>query len=107
MTIAPTNVLVSARFASDSTAESEPGAGFDTGRNSEISNNREKNRRLFRICLKIIELCPKSANFVERQGVNREFCGNLPERLRTKRLSHFSARFRKLTGSEQEIRVTF
>ena len=35
--------------------------------------NRENNREIFRFGLKIVEFCPKFANFLPRQGINREF----------------------------------
>src|SRR5438270_14073831 len=57
--------------------------------------NREKNRGISRSGLEIVEFCPKSANFVQRQGINREFCGFPTKLLSTRWLGPFSGRFKK------------
>ena len=63
--------------------------------------NREENRGIFEFDLKIVEFCPKSANFALDQGINREFCGYLPNLPSTKQLAPFRVRFKKITGNYQ------
>src|SRR5207237_5528689 len=69
----------------------------------QFDKNREKNRGVFRSGLEIVELCSKSANFVQRQGIIREFRGFPANSLSTRRLDAFSGRLKKLTGNYQGI----
>src|SRR5207302_6676915 len=68
--------------------------------------NREKNRGVSDSVSQIVEFCPKSANFVRRQGINREFRGYLAKLLSTRWLDPVSGRCKKLTGNYQEILLT-
>jgi hypothetical protein len=36
-------------------------------------NNRENNREFFRFRFKIIEICPKTLNLLQKQGISRDF----------------------------------
>jgi hypothetical protein len=71
-------------------------AGFG---NVHKAKNREKNREFLDSDLKIVEFCPKSVNFVQKQGINREFCGYLPKLLSTRWLVLILVGFKKLTGN--------
>jgi zinc protease len=62
---------------------------------------REKKRGFPKLGLEIVELCPKSANFLQKQGISREFFGFLPKVLSTKPL--VSGRFKKLAGNYRAI----
>jgi hypothetical protein len=65
--------------------------------------NRENNREFFEFDHKIIEFCPKSANFLQEQGINREFCGYPAKLLSTNQLIVIFVGFKKLTGNYQGI----
>jgi hypothetical protein len=39
---------------------------------AEIHENRKKNREFSGLGPKIVDLCPKSANFLEKQGISRQ-----------------------------------
>jgi hypothetical protein len=69
----------------------------------EIPKNREFNRKFSDSTLKIIELCQKSENFVQKQGINREFCGYLAKLFSTTCLVPILYGFKKLTGNYQGI----
>ena len=73
------------------------------GIHEEKPKNREINREFSRFGLEIVEFCPKSANFVQEQGINRKFCGFPAKLLSTRRLGPISARFKKLTGNYQGL----
>lgn len=62
-----------------------------------------KTGKFFEFSIGIVEFCRKSANFILRQGTNREFCGNLPRLLSIKQLVSFALRCRKLSGNLQGI----
>jgi hypothetical protein len=63
------------------------------------ANNRENNREFFELASRNREFCPKAANFVREQGINREFCGYLAKLLFTKWLVPTLLGFKKLTGN--------
>src|SRR4029077_5169949 len=64
--------------------------------------NKEKYRAFFESDLESIEFCPKSASFVQNQGINREFCGFLSNVRSTKYLL-LCAGFKKITGNYQGV----
>ena len=57
--------------------------------------DRGNDRGSFRIDAKIVEFCPKSANFVQRQGNNRDICGFPSKPPLTNCLAAFSPGFQK------------
>ena len=75
------------------------GLNGTAGQTGEPDENREKNRGVSDSDPKIVEFCPKSANILQRQGINREFCGYLPKLLSTKWLVTILVGFKKLTGN--------
>jgi hypothetical protein len=66
-----------------------------------IARNRDKNSKFFEFDAKIIEFCPKYANFAQNQGINRDFCGFLRKPLSAEQLTPFPKRFKKITGKYQ------
>jgi hypothetical protein len=67
--------------------------------NCRKERNRENNREFFEFALKTFSLCPKSANFAFEQGINREFCGNLPKPASILDLAPFAPGCKKLSGN--------
>jgi hypothetical protein len=56
--------------------------------------NREINRDFSDSCPKIVEFCPKSANFLQEQGISREFFGYPAKLLSTRQLMLVLAGFK-------------
>lgn len=62
-----------------------------------LPKNSEENSEFFEFTLEIVAFCPKSANFAVKQGINSEFCGNLPKLLSTKQLTPSAGGFQEIS----------
>jgi hypothetical protein len=65
--------------------------------------NRENNREFFESDRESLEFCPKSAKLAYKQGINREFCGYLPQPACLLGFMASRRGCKKLTGNYQGI----